>query len=118
MSLIQEGIDFDTLLNSKKRVLMTLKDSTKQEKDDSEFDAWIESVIQKFMNEEGVNEDNTSKEQVTTNLHEDEGEELLFLKTTKVGDNERDHATMSISIKAITLIEKDKVPIKVERHTR
>jgi hypothetical protein len=113
ISLIREGINFDKLLNSKKRVQMTLKDSTKQEKEDSDFDVWTESVIQKFMNEEEVSEDNTSKE-VTTNQHEEDGEELLLFKTTKAGDNKKNRATMSISIKAIILIEKDKAPIKVE----
>jgi hypothetical protein len=98
---------------SERKVQKTLKYPTKHEKDDSELDAWIEDVIQKFMGEEGMTEDTTSTEN-TTKQPEEDGEGLLFFKTPKAGNNERNCATMNISIKAITLIEKDKVPIKVE----
>jgi hypothetical protein len=113
LSLIQEGVNLDRLLDKKKRAQMPLKESKEQEKEDSDFDVWIEGGIQKFMNEE-VNEDNTSEDNITTNLQEDEGEELLFLMTTKVGDTDDKHPTKNVSIKVITLIEKDKVPIKVD----
>jgi hypothetical protein len=114
MSLIREGVSFDRLLDSRKQDQMTLKETREQEKEENDFDVWIEGVIQKFMNEEEVNVDDTSKEQITTNPQEDEGEELLFLKTTKLGDNSENHPPKNISIKVITLIEKDKVPIKIE----
>jgi hypothetical protein len=60
-----------------------------------------------------VIEDTTSKENTIKQPDED-GEELLFFKTPKDGYNERNPTMRNISVKAITLIEKDKVPIKVE----
>ena len=65
------------------------------------------------MREEGVIEDTTSTKN-TTKQPEEDGEELLFFRIPKTGNDERNFATMNISIKEITLIEKDKVPIKIE----
>ena len=112
MSLIREGVDFEKLQESKNRTYTTSKESKGQEKEDSEFDVWIEDVIQKFMIEERVSDDINPNG--NTKQPEDDGEELLFFKTPKDGCDERNPTKRSISIKVITLIENDKVPIKVE----
>ena len=65
------------------------------------------------MIEERVSDDITP-ERITIKQPEDDGEELLFFKTPKDGCDERNPTKRSISIKVITLIENDKVPIKVE----
>ena len=44
---IREGVNFDRLLESRKRAQMTLKESREQDKEDGDFDVWIEGVIQK-----------------------------------------------------------------------
>ena len=82
MSLIREGVNFDRLQESKKRTHTTSKESKGREKEDSEFDIWIEDVIQKFMNEQEVSVADIPKGEVIANPQDDEGEELLFLKTT------------------------------------
>ena len=39
---------------------------------------------------------------------------LLFLKTAKIGDIGENHPPKNTSIKMITLVEKDKIPVKIE----
>ena len=66
------------------------------------------------MNEQEVSVADTPKGEMIANPQDDEGEELLFLKTTRRRNEDENQQQKNISIKVITLVEKDKVPIKVE----
>ena len=79
----------------------------KDQKKNSDFDVWIEDVIQKFMNEQEMGVADTSKGEMIANPQDDSGEELLFLKTTDLRAEDENNQPKNISIKVTTLVEKD-----------
>jgi succinoglycan biosynthesis protein ExoO len=78
MNLIREGVDFERLQKSKKRNQLKPQETKVVEKENNDFDVWIEDVIQKFMNEQETSVTNPLKRNVINNPQGDDGEELFW----------------------------------------
>ena len=93
---------------------MPPQESDEEESESNDFEAVIEDIIQKFIDEQGTSTTNTLKIEVIDNPQAAEGDELPFLVTAELRVGEREDKQRNTSIKVINLIEKDRVPVEIE----